>query len=268
MPSLYHFSAVDAASAVDYSRDVGIDDGVVNSPPPKLVARAYAPSPSPLSKEKRTLVRLGHLSPSRDDGVARRGPTRRLRMEGPPCHTSPAANVTPPATSTAIVGPPDAPATPPSCPPSLAWTPPKTRCLLKPQTPFAFAFLFLRVRAVIFTSAQPKPLSLFSPLYAYLPMTSFRRWLPARVVPGPPPRLPWIGTPSRPHHPSPIGVWPSAEAQDTPSRKHTRIPPTIQLPTIRERVRKYGRTTPIPAPSTKMAIAAGPKFLEPWRPPK
>ena len=106
MPSLYHFSAVDAASAVDYSRDVGIDDGVVNSPPPKLVARAYAPSPSPLSKEKRTLVRLGHLSPSRDDGVARRGPSRRLRMEGPPSRTSPASSVPPPATSPAMVGPP------------------------------------------------------------------------------------------------------------------------------------------------------------------
>ena len=104
MPSLYHFSAVDAASAVDYSRD--IDDGVVNSPPPKLVARAYAPSPSPLSKEKRTLVRMGHRSPSRADGVARRGPTRRLRMEGPPCHPSPASSVPPPATSPAMVGPP------------------------------------------------------------------------------------------------------------------------------------------------------------------
>src|SRR6202048_482477 len=114
MPSLYHYSAVDAASAVDYSRD--IDDGVVNSPPPKLVARAYAPSPSPLSKEKRTLVRLGHLSPSRDDGVARRGPSRRFRMEGPPCPPPPAANVTPPATSTAIVGPPDAPADAPFMP--------------------------------------------------------------------------------------------------------------------------------------------------------
>src|SRR6202048_4673353 len=104
MPSLYHFSAVDAASAVDYSRD--INDGVVNSPPPKLVARTYAPSPSPLSKEKRTLVRMGHLSPSRADGVARRGPTRRLRMEGPLCHPSPASSVPPPATSPAMVGPP------------------------------------------------------------------------------------------------------------------------------------------------------------------
>ena len=63
MPSLYMFSAVDATSAVDYSRDMGIDDGVDNNPPTKLVTRAYAPSPSPLSKEKRTLVRLVHLCP-------------------------------------------------------------------------------------------------------------------------------------------------------------------------------------------------------------
>ena len=89
MPSLYLFSAVDAASAVDYSRDVGIDDGVVNSPPPKLVARTCALSPSPLSKGKRTLVRLAHSSPSRDDGIARRGPIRRLRMDASPCVTSP-----------------------------------------------------------------------------------------------------------------------------------------------------------------------------------
>ena len=50
--SLYQFSAVDVVSAVDYSREVGIDNGVVNNPPPRLVARAYAPSPSPLSEEK------------------------------------------------------------------------------------------------------------------------------------------------------------------------------------------------------------------------
>ena len=95
MPSLYLFSAVDAASAVDYSRDVGIDDGVVNSPPPKLVARTCALSPSPLSKGKRTLVRLAHSSPSRDDGIARRGPIRRLRMDASPCVPSPVDSAPP-----------------------------------------------------------------------------------------------------------------------------------------------------------------------------
>ena len=83
MPSLYQFSTVDATLIVDYSRDVGIGNGVVNSPPPRLVAHTYALSPPPLSKEKRTLVRLGHLSPSRDDGVARCGPSWRLRTEAP-----------------------------------------------------------------------------------------------------------------------------------------------------------------------------------------
>jgi hypothetical protein len=82
MPSLYQFSAVDAASAVDYSRDVGIEDGVVNSPPPKLHSHMRAPSPSPLSKEKRTLVRLA--TASMEDGVTRRGPSQRLRMEASP----------------------------------------------------------------------------------------------------------------------------------------------------------------------------------------
>ena len=95
MPSLYLFSAVDAASAVDYSRELNIDDGVVNSPPPKLVARAYAPSPSPLSKEKRTHVRLAHSSPSRDDGITRRGPIRRLRMDASPRVPSPVHSAPP-----------------------------------------------------------------------------------------------------------------------------------------------------------------------------
>lgn len=288
MPSLYHFSAVDAASAVDYSRDVGIDDGVVNSPPPPLVARAYAPSPSPLSKEKRTLVRLGHLSPSKDDGVTRRGPSRRLRMEGPRCHTSPADSVPPPATSSAIVGPPrldspppsniaivpsapDAPVDAPLVPTVPRMDVPKAKVPSSTLNPFpAFAFLVFRLRAVLFTSAHPKPPSLFSPLhsYSYLPMTLFRRWLPARLVPGPPPRPPWIGTPSRPHLPSPIVVWPSGEAQDVPFRKHPRILLIIPPLTIRERVLKHARTTHIPFQATHKDTVVGLRFLEPWRPPK
>jgi hypothetical protein len=101
-------------------------------------------------------------------------------------------------------------------------------------------------------------------------MAFFRRWLLARWVPGPPQRRPWIGTPSRLHAPNPIVVWPSGEAQDNPSRKRTRIPLTIPLRIIRERVRimLYGRTTNIPGPSTKIATAAGRRFLGPWRVPK
>ena len=52
MPSLYQFSAIDVASAVDYSHDLGINDNVVNNPPPRLVTRTYTVLPSPLSKEK------------------------------------------------------------------------------------------------------------------------------------------------------------------------------------------------------------------------
>ncbi len=68
----------------------------------------------------------------------------------------------------------------------------------------------------------------------------------------------------------PHGSWPSGEARDKPSPKRNRIPLTIRLRTIRERVRMklYGRTTHIPGPSTKMVIAAGRRFLGPWRLPK
>ena len=47
MPSLFQFSAVDAASTVDYSKDSGFEDGVVDSPPAKVAKLNYAPSPSP-----------------------------------------------------------------------------------------------------------------------------------------------------------------------------------------------------------------------------
>jgi len=100
VPSLYLFSALDAASAVDYSRGTGIEDGVVNSPPPKLHSRVLAPSPSPLSKEKRTTIRLA--TPSRDDGVARRGPSRRLCMEGPAREPSRATSAPSPANSSQV----------------------------------------------------------------------------------------------------------------------------------------------------------------------
>ena len=47
MPSLFQFSAVDAASVVDYSKDFGFEDGLVDNPPAKVVKLNYAPSPSP-----------------------------------------------------------------------------------------------------------------------------------------------------------------------------------------------------------------------------
>ena len=47
MPSLFQFLAVDAASVVDYSKDSGFEDGVVDSPPAKVAKLNYAPSPSP-----------------------------------------------------------------------------------------------------------------------------------------------------------------------------------------------------------------------------
>jgi hypothetical protein len=54
MPSLFQFSIVNIASAVDYSKDFGFEDGVVDSPPTKVAKLNYAPStsPSPLFNEK------------------------------------------------------------------------------------------------------------------------------------------------------------------------------------------------------------------------
>jgi hypothetical protein len=63
-----------------------------------------APSPSPLSKEKRTLVRLA--TASMEDGVTRRGPSRRLRMEASPQEALPSASAPPPANSSEVVRPP------------------------------------------------------------------------------------------------------------------------------------------------------------------
>ena len=54
MPSLFQFSAVHVAFAVDYSKDFGFEDGVVDSPPTKVAKLNYAPStsPSPLLNKK------------------------------------------------------------------------------------------------------------------------------------------------------------------------------------------------------------------------
>lgn len=47
IPSLYLLSTVNVALAVDYSKDVRLADGVVDTPPPaKVVGHAYIPFPS------------------------------------------------------------------------------------------------------------------------------------------------------------------------------------------------------------------------------
>jgi hypothetical protein len=85
LPSLYQFSAVDAASAVDYSKDIEVNDGVVNSPPPKARNLTYDLSPSPLCREKRALERCQDTLPSTGNDDERRGPNRRLRLGPHPC---------------------------------------------------------------------------------------------------------------------------------------------------------------------------------------
>ena len=85
LPSLYQFSAVDATSTVDYSKHSQVNDGVVDSPPPKVLSLAYAPSPSPLCKEKRALERNRDISTPSDDNDVRQRPSRRLHLEPSPC---------------------------------------------------------------------------------------------------------------------------------------------------------------------------------------
>ena len=85
LPSLYQFSAVDAASAVDYSKDAEVNLGVVDSPPARVINRTCAASPSPLIKEKRALDRPQGTPAFKDDD-ARQGPSRRLRLDPLPCN--------------------------------------------------------------------------------------------------------------------------------------------------------------------------------------
>ena len=209
--SLYQFSVVDATLAVDYSWDVGIDDGVVNSPPPIVVSHSYTPSPSPLSKEKQTLVWCWHVSPLRDDNVACRELSQRLCMEDPRYDPSSVNSSPPPPNSSMIVIPPclDSPHYPamqqfnqlrmlPSMPPRC-WscptpTPPKPRW--PSLSPLCFSpLLSLSCMCMLCTlrAPVPNPPSLIS--HSILPMVLFRKSLRARLVAGPP-RLPcWIGTP-------------------------------------------------------------------------
>ena len=47
MPLLFQFLVVDAASAIDYSKDSGFEDGIVDSPPAKVANSSTLHLPSP-----------------------------------------------------------------------------------------------------------------------------------------------------------------------------------------------------------------------------
>lgn len=52
----YQFLAMDVASAIDYSKDLKVTDGVLENPLAKVVNLTYAMSPSSLCKKKRALI--------------------------------------------------------------------------------------------------------------------------------------------------------------------------------------------------------------------
>ena len=79
--SLMLYSAVDAASAVDYSKDAALDDGVVDSPPAKIGKRNY--DPSPLRNAKDALIDDIDAQPPNPSVPKTPRSSRRLCMDEP-----------------------------------------------------------------------------------------------------------------------------------------------------------------------------------------
>jgi hypothetical protein len=76
---------MNVASAVNYSKDVKVEDNVVDRTPTRVVNFTYALSPSPLCKEKQMLEGRRDTSPSRNDDFSPQRLIERLRMEAPLC---------------------------------------------------------------------------------------------------------------------------------------------------------------------------------------
>ena len=81
MPSLFQFSAIDVASAVDYSKDSSFEDGVVDNPPAKVAKLKYAPSP--LRNENHVHIVDINASPSKYSVPKGPRSSRRLCMDEP-----------------------------------------------------------------------------------------------------------------------------------------------------------------------------------------
>ena len=75
---------MDAISAVDYSKDVEVNDNVVDNLLAIVVNLTYAPSPSLLYKEK-MLGRHQDTSPYGDDNVVYQGLSKCYPTEAPLC---------------------------------------------------------------------------------------------------------------------------------------------------------------------------------------
>ena len=76
---------MNVASIVNYSKDVKVEDNVVDQTPTGVVNLTYALSPSPLCKEKQTLEGRQDTSPSRNDDFTPQRPIERLSMEALLC---------------------------------------------------------------------------------------------------------------------------------------------------------------------------------------
>lgn len=77
--ALFLCSADDAASTIDYSKAVNIDDGVVDSPPSRGPLLTFAKSPSPLRTQSWTpFDRDQSPSPKHADALACKTPQRQL----------------------------------------------------------------------------------------------------------------------------------------------------------------------------------------------
>ena len=260
MPSLYQFSAADAASAVDYSKCPEVEDGVVNSPPAKVFGRAYVPAPSPLRGTKDVPLACGGISPRGGSALKCPKSSRRLCMD--PTVLQPIDVLEVPAVVAVSVHASVAPAQTVLAPVSMRLEPPTGKVVN--LTP-CLSTSILRLHFFILSLCSPRtlvPNLVFINLAMFFLLRSLRlRFLAGRRLL---PRL--IGAPSRTPRVIPTVAWRFAEVQGSWFRKLPRIPRAILCLTIRELVGKYGHPIPCRLQYKIEVIVVVPRFSRQWRP--